>query len=263
MRPIAEGNGIMIIRETEDEYVMIAQHDHARLSGEIAQHIRSRFFLDDSFMEDAIFAISEHDRGWIAMDEAPVWNERNDAPSSFLDDPPALKLYWYRRGIDEVEEQNKYAALLCSMHYSSFFQKPSDAEGASFYTGELKRQSRIKAELQGLSEEMISAHFRLLQLCDDISLYVCLNHEGVSKELEHPWYREGFKTSRGLDRLDDRLIQANWLNDKEVALAPSPFEKQFAASLKIKRVSKELIKRSGIVEAYRQSDVKLQEIIFK
>nr|WP_253735858.1 DUF3891 family protein [Paenibacillus sp. FJAT-26967] len=34
---------------------------------------------------------------------------------------------------------------------------------------------------------MIEQHFKLLKLCDELSLYVCLNEPGVSKDEEHPW----------------------------------------------------------------------------
>ncbi|WP_156430913.1 DUF3891 family protein [Paenibacillus sp. FJAT-26967] len=49
------------------------------------------------------------------------------------------------------------------------------------------RQQRLKAKLNQPGESMIEQHFKLLKLCDELSLYVCLNEPGVSKDEEHPW----------------------------------------------------------------------------
>nr|AYQ72090.1 DUF3891 family protein [Cohnella candidum] len=110
----------MIIREIQDSFVMVTQHDHALLSGEIAKHFTDPYFVDGAYRADVELAIREHDRGWIRLDDAPIWNDRDAKPFSFMDYPLLPKLTHYRLGIDEVQAQSEYAALLCSMHYCSF-----------------------------------------------------------------------------------------------------------------------------------------------
>lgn len=137
----------MIIRETEHEFVMVAQHDHALLSGDVAKN---------------------------------------------TDYPSLPKVTHYQYGLDQVEKMNKYAGLLCSMHYYSFgFQDSTDRDCIEFAHHEKCRQKRIRDELNVTNDEAIIKQFRLLQLCDRISLYVCLNNPGVSKEQEHPPFKIG------------------------------------------------------------------------
>jgi hypothetical protein len=65
----------MIVRETEREFVMITQHDHAHLSGVLASHFTKEFFREDSYYQELILAIYEHDRSWIRLDDTPIWND--------------------------------------------------------------------------------------------------------------------------------------------------------------------------------------------
>lgn len=179
----------IIIREAELEFYMITQHDHAKLSGDIARNFREKFFVDEFYSEYVLFAIYEHDRAWIELDHNPIWNDKNESPFSFIH----------------------------------------------------------------INQETISVHLRLLQLCDDISLYVCLNQPGATKENEHPWYRSGFNNT---------AFKASWINEQEISLLPSPFGKEFKAKLRLKRVSKEVINQSGIEEAYKKSNWFEQDFIF-
>lgn len=254
----------MIIRESENEFIMITQHDHAQLSGEIARNIRKHFFVDTSNIEEVLLAVYQHDRSWIKLDDTPIWNDSNSVPFSFIDYPILPKIVLYKYGIDQVEEMSKYAALLCSLHYTSFqvFHNTKNYDCINFLTDELKRQNRIKSELNHIGQETISAHLRLLQFCDDISLYACFNNPGVNKVDEHPWYKSGFKNSEFFDKENGHMINAFWNNQKEIKLTPSPFEKDFSTKLKLKHVSKMHIKDFGIAEAYRNTTWTEQEFIF-
>lgn len=250
----------MIIRETEHDFVMIAQHDHARLSGDIAANfIRSVFgeTTIHSRVEDVLYAIYEHDRGWIRLDDRPIWNDADEVPFSFMDYPELPKLVLYRWGVDEVERNNEYAALLCSLHYASFYAQTAGLSQAysDFVHYERERQARLRKKLDIEDDAVVHRHFQLLKLCDRISLYVCLNEPGVTKEAEHPWYREGFKQSERLfDAADDRTMIAHWSDGTTVRLTPFPFESSFTATLVCKQVSKQSIRQSGIDRAYKAAE---------
>ncbi|MNI16069.1 hypothetical protein D3C73_693910 [compost metagenome] len=254
----------MIIRETEHEFFMIAQHDHAQLSGDIARHLIKTFFVEDTYESDVIMSIYEHDRGWIRLDETPIWNDRKSAPFSFTDYPLLPKLMLYQVGVDEVESNNAYAALLCSMYYSSFQDiRNSDEQGCvDFLSHEEARQARIRSKLEPINEEIINVHFKMLQLCDAISLYVCFNQPGIDKEHEHPWFKNGFANSEAFNVENNRQLVAEWLNEQEIKLNPSPFEQPFSATLRLKCVSKQAIKQEGINEAYKQSEWIEQNVFF-
>lgn len=73
----------MIVRESDHEFYMFKQHDHAHLSGEIAKNFHG-FFINDPYFADALFAIYNHDLGWIRLDEHPIWNDSQSIPFSFI-----------------------------------------------------------------------------------------------------------------------------------------------------------------------------------
>jgi uncharacterized protein (DUF2249 family) len=61
----------MIIRETGQSFIFIAQHDHATLSGQLAEHWKEDFFWQNAYTQDTLLAIYQHDRGWIARTVLP------------------------------------------------------------------------------------------------------------------------------------------------------------------------------------------------
>ncbi|MGI2296834.1 DUF3891 family protein [Paenibacillus sp. GXUN7292] len=250
----------MIIRETEHHFVMTTQHEHASFSGKVASCFKENLFLDSSYMSDVLIAIKEHDRGWIRLDDTPVWNDRHMAPCSFGEYPLLPKLVLYRKGLDEIEQINQYAALICSMHFSSFkhLQQSKQTECIDFIHHETERQKRIKAGLTHPGENIVERHFKLLQLSDEISLYVCFNRPGAAKEEEHPWYRAGFETI-----IDGQKINARWANSKEIVISPFLFEKEFTASIKIKYVAKDFINQIGLSAAYQETDLTEQVVTFR
>ncbi|MCQ6561238.1 DUF3891 family protein [Paenibacillus mendelii] len=249
----------MIIRETDTHVVMTAQHEHAQFAGCIASHFLERLFIDPSYRQDTIMAITEHDRSWIRLDETPIWNDRHAVPFSFGDYPLLPKLLLYQYGLDETEAMNEYAALLCSLHYSSFrhIRNSKQPDCMAFIHNEAERQRRIQAKLNVQDESMVGQHLKLLQLCDEISLYVCLNEPGATKEDEHPWYREGFETL-----IDDQRLAARWVSGGQIQINPFPFKQAFSAAIHSKHVSKEAIQRLGIDTAYKETPLMEQTVTF-
>jgi hypothetical protein len=254
--------GIVIVCERENEFVMIKQHDHAHVSAEIARHLNHKIFVDDH-KHDIIYSIQDHDRGWIDLDHTPLWNDRERTPFSFMDFPLLPKLAFYRKGIDEVEEENKYATLLCSLHFVSFFENDLDPAAQQFISKETERQKKIKSELdlnRREDERRLDHYFDVLQFCDNLSLYICLNEPGVKKSEEISWYRKGFPQL--FTFLNDEKIVPQWLNKEEVCLSPFPLERETHVSLKIKEVEKESISTLGIAEAYQKAPYKVRQVTF-
>ncbi|MBW5444455.1 DUF3891 family protein [Cohnella sp. CFH 77786] len=254
----------MIVRETDDDFLMVTQHDHARLSGDVAKHFADHYFVDDTYFSDVLTAIYEHDRGWIRLDDVPLWNDRSSFPFTFMDYPLVPKLAHYKLGIDEVQEMNEYAALLCSIHYCSFMTSATadQTDIVRFLELERERQKQIKHRIAMPTDEVVRRHFGLLQLCDDISLYVCLNKPGATKSEEHPWYAGGFGKSETLVPAGLAKLVASWVSQKEIRMGPWPFKGSFMAKLQQKRVSKSLIRQVGLQEAYSETNWTEQEIEF-
>lgn len=260
-----EGDVIeMIIREQAQHFIMIEQHEHARLSGEIASRLLPELFIRDTYKKDVLYAIYEHDRAWIRVDEVPIWNDKEKKPYYFVNYPYPVKLRMYQTGIEEVEEHNSYAAYLVSRHFTHFpdIQNGTDEFSISFCEEEELRQQRLRQQAAPQEAEVVDQHYRLLQFCDDLSLYVCMNEPGVSKQDEHPWFKNGLSQVSAADT-DEPSIQAKWLDSQTVQVTPSPFSTPFQAQLSYKKVSKEWIDEKGLNDAYTQTPETKQTLHFK
>ena len=213
----------MIIREADGHYRLIGQHEHALASGEFARH----WAWEPRPSESALYAIANHDVGWRELDREVLWNEEAGRPYSFVDYPIEPKLRGYRSGIAAVEKEDKYAGLLCSMHYASFFRHPKTEPEARFLEEETTRQARLREALPSRAPESVERDFRLLQLCDDFSLFICLNDPGHN---DHPWYRGGFGFMG--ERLEPRW-EGNTLR-----ITPDPFTGPFEVSVPYRLVDR-------------------------
>ncbi|MBT2680232.1 DUF3891 family protein [Bacillus sp. ISL-35] len=250
----------MIIHEREKDFIMVAQHDHARISMEAAINWRDDYFKGSDRKESVVLAVREHDRCWIEPDKDPLWNEQTRQPYSFMDYPGNPKLAFYKRGIDEVVQMDPYAGLLCSLHYASFLEDATSTIGKNFWNEEKQRQQILLKELKITHDKFLSFHLNLLKFCDNLSLYICLNEPGTPKDQEHYFYRNGFQ--QRFSFAGEKPIHANWLDQETVSLSISPFKKPLKVKLPFKAVKKEAINRSGLSAAYNESAILQREVTF-
>lgn len=216
----------MIVRERQDSFVLIRQHDHGRISGECARH----WAAEIEPYSPTLCAIAEHDVGWQDLDDEVRFNPKTKAPYSFIDYPLEPKLRAYKHGLDRIEAEEPYAAYLCSMHYSSFVRDSREPAAVEFRKAETGRRRRIEGTLPQNWLENGEYNFRLLQLCDDLSLFLCLNEPG---ENTFPWYRDGFRFQ------EERLVPV-WRGQRTLSLIPNPFSEPFELTIPYR-----LIERDG------------------
>jgi hypothetical protein len=249
----------MIIREKDDHFIMITQHEHANISRKFADHWKSNFLLRSKLREEADWAIRQHDRAWIPLDQSPEWNEEKQRPYSFVDYPLEKKLEAYQRGIQEVASQSLYAGMLCSMHYASFFSEDSDDKQIrTFLSEERERQQQLFEMMEmDIPQDIYDLHFRRLQFCDDLSLYVCMQETGTSKEEEVSWFKNGFR--QPFDFAPAGMI-AHWEDQEKVSVEPFPFEKSFSIELPYRAVSKKSIADKSLSKAFNEADLHSQRI---
>ncbi len=243
----------MIVYEREHDFVMIRQYDHSNLSADICSRWEKTHFPGMNHWEDIIFGIHEHDRSWIDLDDTPLLNDAKQSPYSFIDMPLKLKIPFYKKGVDEIEVENANAALLCSLHFASFFDGSAEPSAKLFFEEEKERQEKLKQLLQIESVDQLAElmfHLHLLQFGDDISLYICLQEPGVSKEDEISWFREGFPQDL---TLSGEKIVAHWLDREHISLEPFPLESETKVSIKIKEVKKYDIREKGLSTAYHEA----------
>ncbi|MFP7493253.1 DUF3891 family protein [Terribacillus saccharophilus] len=212
---------MIVRRNDEGKTVLIPQHAHAAISGEIARHWRQDDPESPVQRPDVIMAIEQHDRAWIPLDEVPREKPDGDGFYSFVDYPLTDKLRAYQQGIMEVREQSRYAAILCSRHYGSFFPDDTDDEHIkAFLDREKGLQQADKETLTAVDQATLDADQKFLSFCDDVSLYLCMNIPGASKDEEVNWFRDGFKEKFTFAE----KITGEWVSTDKVKLSPSPLE---------------------------------------
>lgn len=254
----------MIIFERENSYIMVTQNDHAKVSKEIAENCKDDYFFSEKRKKEVLLAIQEHDRGWIVPDANPIWNDKTGEPYSFIDYPTDLKVSFYKKGLDEVEEMSKYAALLCSFHYTSFVQDADESAVQDFWEEEKKRQNLLTSELgighEDNTKETMMYHLDLLKFSDFISLYICLHEPGDNK-YKHSFFQNGFPQLFLF--ATDKPIVAHWQGEENVSLSFSPLKRETEVEMPYKEVMKDRIKQDGILQAYTDTSVTKRKVTFK
>ena len=242
----------MIVYERRNDFVMFEQHRHGMLSGDLAQHCQDSFLGTARYIPELQTAISQHDLAWVGLDAIPLWNDAKYSPFSFIDLPSSLKIPHYEKGMDAVERQSKYACLLCSLHYASFFHGSNGEAERVYFQLERNRQRRLQDDL-GVPAKDIAVQLQILKFFDSLSLYICLNEPGTPKESEFPWYREGFPNSEKLPLTQGHRIHAHWQNEAQIGLTFFPFMGKFEVSVPLKVVEKQSIREHGIAKAYEHT----------
>ncbi|WP_181350815.1 DUF3891 family protein [Thalassobacillus sp. CUG 92003] len=251
----------MIVNRLEDGFVLITQHHHALASGTMVRNWKEKYLIRSKVREEADWAVAEHDRAWIPLDRHPLWNERKEQPFTFVDYPLKEKLAAYKRGIDEVEQRSAYAAILCSSHYQSFFSSGSqDADIRHFLDHETTRQERLFRTMEmNLPQDIYDLHFKRLQFCDDLSLYICAQQPGVAKEDELPWFKDGFR--QHFEFAPDGMI-AHWKDESTVSVDPFPFERPIEVSIPYCQLAVDDIESKGLQTAWDEAEVEYRHIAF-
>ncbi|SDI27755.1 DUF3891 family protein [Natribacillus halophilus] len=248
----------MIIRNEEKHWVCIHQDEHARLSAELYNNWGDARIRDKAWAQTLHTAIAEHDRAWIPLDTHPLWNESDGRPFDFTNYPEAEKIEAYRTGIEETELINEKAGLLVSRHLHSFFDSIATAAAEKFQKSEEKRWDRLRGRGETAYEQEA---LPILKMCDELSLFACMNRPGAVKEDEVPWFRDGFSLSFAF--LDHRTVVPAWKNDREIDLTPSPLSAEVRFPLKQRLVLKETVQEKGWLQAYLETPVTTQIVVFR
>ncbi|OIJ12783.1 hypothetical protein BKP35_09385 [Anaerobacillus arseniciselenatis] len=228
----------MVVTENDKEKILLfEQHEHAKACGDFAEAWRDEYFIEKKKRDEVVYAIVEHDNGWIELDEKPSLNKKTQMPYSFINYPLKPKLKAYTNGINRVEDIDNYAALLCSLHFSSFFEGYTNGRGEGFLKQERRRQQRLMEKLNiNKKDRALQFHYELLQFCDNLSLYLCMNTPGVAKKNEVNWFRSGFSQKFAFNQY--QTISAHWLDEATVALSDFPFKNEVTVSINYKAIKK-------------------------
>ena len=239
----------MIVRESKDAFLLITQHDHATISGEMFMMLKKDFVSSEHY-ESLSFAIFQHDRAWQVPDSSPIWDDLAKRPHDFNTYPEELKVFFYKNGIDQVDRVNSYSALLCSKHYSSFYEHTVSESGRSFYDREIQRQKHLQGKLK-INDSFLDYQLKIFRFCDELSLYICMNVARLSKKEEINLFKTGFDNSELFNDRNDSKIIASYIDHHTVGFNVSPFSRNFDLKLSGKVVQKKRIQELGFLEAYK------------
>lgn len=208
---------MLIQRRDDGRLRLIAQHDHGLLAGELAAAWREP---DASELpSELVLATALHDLAWRELDDEPRWNPQTREPHDFLDFPPEEKYRAASEAIDRLEELHPWAAVLVSLHYSTF---GSPGRPPGFEESEEERRLELLDDLGDSAPEPARLHRDLdfLRLFDNLSLYLCLAAPGAREESRPPWLSPRRFEIPGTDV----RLELSWDDETEVEVAPFHFE---------------------------------------
>jgi Protein of unknown function (DUF3891) len=194
----------MIRRQVGNEYWLIPQHDHALISGKLAEQLGNSDFAKPS-SASAVLGISLHDCGWVVHDDEPTLNAEN-IPIDVFETTRPIGLRVWDESAGRASARDDYAGLLVSLHslaLSVFVTEQAPMSGTPWDMSEtrarfeinrfqhkmIELQESLRARLgmrtdrplrHGLAEESLDPKeqrlafdFRWLQAMDRLSLAIC------------------------------------------------------------------------------------------
>src|SRR6266540_235248 len=160
----------MIRRQHGNDFLLIAQHDHALISGQLAEVFGNDSFAAPVPAESAIAGISLHDCGWPLHDDEPTLN-KDRLPLDVFETPRDIAFRVWTASVERAVKKDPYAGLLVSLHVlalsvlatenaqrnASFsFQNPQDRFAViKFQQRELELQENLRAQLGLHSEKTV------------------------------------------------------------------------------------------------------------
>lgn len=180
----------MLLRSEGASVLAIPQQSHAWISGQLARVWGNDRFPAPEPWEEVCLAAEQHDIGMAAWDLEPTFNPETRLPHSFLEMPLEVHLNLWDAGPRRLLAQNRYAALLVSMHGSRLYRRRNlqelSTEQAEAVRSYLESQRGFQEELiRSLARDRVSAPWveaqalernsQLVWTWDFLSLAVCLD----------------------------------------------------------------------------------------
>jgi len=172
---------VMIRRDDADGWILITQYDHAVLSGRIMERWGNETFSSLDPYEETLFAVREHDCGWMEWDSSPKINPENGYPANFMEMDSSDQTGIWRRSFESHAGAHPYASALVALHFARFNRKLLSRDSADSYAKSLEtvinrfiaRSLDIDVSKPGGVPSGIRTNLRLLQVGDIISLALC------------------------------------------------------------------------------------------
>ena len=220
----------MLRRETEQGWVLISQHDHARLSYKLMSAWNFESFYRPSELDEVLFALQEHDSGWKEWDASPKINQNNRFPADFTEMEPFEQSDIWRRCIESFEGSHPYASALIALHFSLFNERNLKKAPENLQSLKMRAEMNdlvrriLGVEFDGLElaklPDPLRSDMRMLQIGDMLSLAICLGRSDYSVD-DVPCNNRG--SNPGNDPRKSSLILMSSSDRIHYTFRPYPF----------------------------------------
>lgn len=190
----------MIRRHRGHNWLLIPQHEHARLAGEVATAWGNAATPPLPLAEPLLAAIFQHDQGWIEWERNPTVDPATGIPREFTEMPLPVSAAIWEKSIARCAGDSAWGGLWVSRHFCWLGQRGRDAhldheeevaDMDRFLATQQELQEGWRQMLRGSYREQELAHheefgFRALQFFDALSLWLCCTEQPDPKELPFP-----------------------------------------------------------------------------
>jgi len=189
----------MIVQSApQDSHLVIPMKDHLCFVQQVAAAFGNDTFQSLGSNDLIRFAIDHHDEGWIDVDHSLPMDPDTGLPCNLLKTPLADMVRSGPASAEFNEAHHPLCGLLISMHVYGLYNGryglsdkivvdalPPQARPVvdAMLDGELKRQARLKTELESdptmqaqIEDATLFHHYKLLQFFDTLALYFCMAH---------------------------------------------------------------------------------------
>jgi Protein of unknown function (DUF3891) len=182
----APGRKRMIVRDGADgSLILIAQTDHAKLSGQCAAHWGNRDFARPQPFESVVRAAMFHDSGWYDYEANPTIAPDTGRPLNFLQvawgKPQRRAFEW---AIEWMTRIDPYSGSLVSKHRTGLQRGRYGkmTHPTAFNTQNLpednedflaRNEAAQADQLKNYDEDEFWTNYELMQAFDFISLFIC------------------------------------------------------------------------------------------
>lgn len=173
----------MIRRKDSEGWILVSQHGHAVLAGEIIALWGNELFSPPRPFDEVIFAVTEHDSGWKSWDSQPKINPENGYPANFMEMESGDQYGIWKGSYLGHAREHPYASSLIALHFSRFNEKSLNKNPGNGSAKLLEQEIRefvsgsLGIEIE--SDEMnalppdVKINLRFVQVGDIISLTLC------------------------------------------------------------------------------------------
>jgi hypothetical protein len=210
----------MIRHRRGDDFLLITQHDHAQLSGQLARRVGNALFSAPTPFKETVDGVTLHDCGWPLHDDQPTLNPHG-YPLHVLESPMSITMRVWSESARLAAERHPFTGLLVSLHVlnlsaiaQSRDQSPHERyrdardlfELNKFQHKQVEHQVNLRRALDmrtdaplklGLAtpgadegEDLLLFGYHLLKAMDAISLDVC-SGEDLFETVEEVYPRPG------------------------------------------------------------------------